>query len=782
MLSAGTAGASEPWDVALVRRANSGELVRVAREGRLIREIEGVPYRLDLSWVDEAAVALADAAATRNRTLTLVYPAPAGHLGVLMAAQIALGSLLGRHSHRQIGILTGDPAGASRLWAALRLGSPGQRVPLTDSFRAWRADPSGRAPMGRRPFSGVLIGRHCANWPTPITIVDHLSGPVEGTPTGTVVRLFADPLDRELSELAQRDELIWGWSDSIISLWHEELESAARGTVPFSVAHGRLSNMAAGVSLNVVVVQQEEASRAIERLRDDLRTLSAVAGPTPPYHMELGLRTAWSHAYTLSGLPCRPSQYDHFAGIPPRAARSTSTFVPEMLAWARSLTGDVREYVELVASDLADLRAALDSSNPLQGAIAGELMVSTSALGVMRTRTAAVAFAAQARWPGAGMAALENGRAKLTWYGRLAKSESWPAAAVVGAPPRSAWHRVESGLARRLSVLVIGDQEADRAQRSYAEVRRARADLASLRRRERVWQELIDNSPPNAPLDVPYETRGVDVTELPAERQPDDPFSPLGTLLRDERPLLEDEGSSERIARADGDAWSTLMDAVEVDTNEGRILLGCDDEVDVLTNAGEPVIVLARELQRGLRLVIGREQGRVGLLEALESSLQHRQDILVARLLIRDYRDRVRDAFGAGGRDFHALFDALHGLGCTKTEQTIRSWVTVGGPMAPRDADDLVRLSTALGIELSTQRHREVFAALTRVRVFRRAAGRALSQAALTAASTPDDTRIDPETGLSVADLRDAVVVATVESVRSLPEPVRLADTGRLLN
>jgi hypothetical protein len=778
----GAAGASEPWDVALVRRANSGELVRVAREGRLIREVDGRPYRLDLSWVDEAAIALADAAATRNRGLSLVYPAPAGHLGVLLAAQIALGSVLGRHSHRRIGILTGDPAGASRLWADLRLGSPGQRVPLTESFRAWRADPSGRAPMGRRPFSGVLVGRRWGDWPTPITIVDHLSGPVEGTPTGTVLRLFADPLDRELSDLAQRDELIWGWSDSIISLWHDELESAAPGTIPFSVAHGRLANMAAGVSLDVVVVQQDEASRAIERLRDDLRTLSAVAGPTPPYHMELGLRTAWSHAYTLSGLPCRPTQYDEFAGVPPRAARATSSFVPEMLAWARSLTGDVREYVELVASDLADLRAALDASNPLQGAISGELTVQTSALGVMRTRTAALAFATHARWPVAGRTAFENGRARVTWYGRLARSDSWPTAAVVGAPARSAWHRVESGLARRLAVLVIGDQEAERAQRSYSELRRARADLASLPRRERVWRELIDDSPPNAPLDVPYETRAVAVTELPVANVPDDPFSPLGSLLRDERPLLDDEGSAERIARTDGDGWSTLVEAVEVDTNEGRILLGCDDEVDVLTNAADPATILARDLQRGMRLVIGREQGRVGLLEALESSLQHRQDILVARLLIRDYRDRLRDAFGAGGRDVRALTDALRKLGCTKTEQTIRTWVTVGGPMAPRDYEDLLRLSTALGLDLSSQRHREVFGGLTRVRVFRRAAGRALAQAALTAISTLDDIRIDPETGLSVADLRDAVVVSTVESVRLLPEPVRLADTGRLLS
>jgi hypothetical protein len=636
--------------------------------------------------------------------------------------------------------------------------------------------------MRRRPFTGVLIGRRWSDWPTPITVVDHLSGPVEGNPTGTVIRLFADPLDRELADLAQRDELIWGWSDSIISLWHEDLEVAARGTVPFSVAHGRLTNMAHGVSLNVVVARQDDASAAIERLRDDLRTLTAAAGEVPPYHMVLGLRTAWSHAYTLAGLPCRPTQYDQFAGMPPRAARSTASFVPEMLAWARSLTGDLRDYVESVASDLADLRAALDASNPLQSAIADELATQARALGVMRTRTAALAYATQANWPASGSTAFERGKAKLTWYGRLARSESWPTAAVVGAPPRSAWHRVESGLAQRLSVLVIGDQEADRARRAYSELRRARADLASLWRRERVWRELIDDSPPEAPLDVPYEPQAIEVTLLPAERTPDDPFSPLGALLRDERPLLDDEGSSERIAQPDGGAWSTFVDAVEVVTTEGRILLGCDDEVDVLTNSGDTEVILAIDLVRGLRLVIGREQGRVGLLEALESSLQHRQDILVARLLIRDYRDRIRDAFDARSRDIRALIQSLYELGCTKTEQTIRTWVTVGGPMAPRDFDDLVRLSTALELNLTTQRHREVFAALTRVRVFRRAAGRALSQAALTAASTLDESRIDPETGLSVADLRDAVLVATVESVELLAEPVRLADTGRLLN
>ena len=771
--------ASEPWDVALLRRGDSARLVQVAREGRLVRRFEGAPLRVDLSWVDEAAVALADAAATRNRNLTLVYPAPAGQLGVLMAAQIALGAVLKRHGHRQIGLLTGDPGGASRLWTELRLASPGQRVPLSESFPLWRAGPTGSAPMGRRPFTGVLIGRRWRDWPTTVTVVDHLSGPIDGTPSGTVLRLFADPLDRELETLASHGELLWGWSDSIISLWHADIETSARGTIPFSVANERLAAMAQGVDLGLEVLEHPPAEMAIEALRDDLATLSKAAGDPPPRNVLFGLKVAWGHALTLASLPCTPEQYDSHCGLPPRAARSTAEFAPEIAAWAKTLDGDLADYADMVATDLNDLRSALTSGNPMTRASLKHWQAPGGCLSVFRTRTAANS------WADAAPVSMDVERGteslpRATWYSRIGKEATCPQAYVVGAPSRSAWHRLDSGLASQLTVAVFGKGEAERVERAARAVRLARARWASLAQRERVWRALVDDSPPPPPLDVPLVEPTVSVESGPAYEPRLDPFSPLGRLLTDDRPLISEEGPTEMIARQGNGEWSTYVDAVEVETDQGIVLLAADQEVDVLRGADEPGTCLARELKSGLRLILGREEGRVGLLDALEDTLLHRPDILAARLLARDLRERIQLAFLKTGMTATDVYDGLRAHGCRKTQQSVRSWLRPSGPLAPRDFDDLERLVQVLGIEHNPGWLKEVFAGVTRLRVFRRAAGKALHQAATASISGADETRIDPETGLSIADLREAVVIVEVRGVSPMPTQARVIDLGRL--
>jgi hypothetical protein len=67
-----------------------------------------------------------------------------------------------------------------------------------------------------------------------------------------------------------------------------------------------------------------------------------------------------------------------------------------------------------------------------------------------------------------------------------------------------------------------------------------------------------------------------------------------------------------------------------------------------------------------------------------------------------------------------------------------------------------------------------------RIRTFRRAAGKALAKAATVAVTSKDYGRVDPETGLSVADLQEAVVVAMIQEVRTLAEPVPITLTGYL--
>ena len=769
----------EPWDAELIRRQGTGTLVQIARQGRLVLNgVEGA-RRVDLSWVDEAALALVQAALERRKTLHLVYPAPAGQVSVLLAAQILVHELIQHRDSPSVGLLTNDPGAAIRLWDQISIRRGSERVAISSVFRGYRAGANGASPFGRdRFFKGLLAGRACSSWPVNTTIVDELAGPVAGEPRGSTIRVYADPFDSRLERAVANGDLLWGWSESILRLWNEELEHARADTVPFSVAHSRLETISRGVDLTVCVCHNESAEKALLRLRQDLGELARAVGPRPPRHLELGLRVAWSHASALSSLPCEPSWYDRFAGVPPRAARATSEFERELSAWSRTLDGRLREYSSAVASDLADLRAALETKgNPSLPVLKRTAASKTPTLAVLRTKTAARALLSRL---GADPGGESVGALRVAWLGQLHRLPACEEAIVTGAPPRSAWHRIDSGIARDVRILVLGDDESKRAKWAIGELKVARQKWGGLSIRAATWKALVGGPPPPPPLDVPYVPSIIRDSLGPTVGMESDPFSPLGSLFDDDRPLLEDEGSSEHVARADDSGiWNATVRAVEVRTDLGLLLLPEDEEVDVLSE-DEPITLCASALTPGMRVVVGRQSGRIGLLEALEDKLKHRPDLLAARMLVKDYQERVHAAFATSGHNFSPLYARLKARGCEKLEVTIKAWVTRGGPMGPRDEVDLIALIAALRLELPDGRAREIFAALGRIRTFRRAAGRALARAATEAALSYEDAKVDPTTGLSLADLRDAVVIVKVQSVRKLDSPVRLADTGRL--
>ncbi|HEY5011329.1 MAG TPA: hypothetical protein VIK61_01320 [Acidimicrobiia bacterium] len=139
----------------------------------------------------------------------------------------------------------------------------------------------------------------------------------------------------------------------------------------------------------------------------------------------------------------------------------------------------------------------------------------------------------------------------------------------------------------------------------------------------------------------------------------------------------------------------------------------------------------------------------------------------------------MRARWPASGLTIAALHRAMTDIGCDKTSHAVRSWVTEG-TMAPQHIDDLERLNRALALGMSDVQVRELFAGVQRRRGFRRAAGRALAAAARDATVVADAATIDSETGLSIADLRDAVVEAVVLEVTPCDDPVPLTLLGTL--
>jgi hypothetical protein len=311
-------------------------------------------------------------------------------------------------------------------------------------------------------------------------------------------------------------------------------------------------------------------------------------------------------------------------------------------------------------------------------------------------------------------------------------------------------------------------------------LREARTKWSCLRTLERTWRSLFSENPPEWPDMLPTEAHKPSIVEGPRYIDQNDPFSPLGYLLRDDRPLISDEGLSESIAEEDGKGvWRSFVDAVEVDTDKGYVLLVHGREIEVLVK-GEILDYRPERLKSGMILLLGRQSGRVGLIAALEEHMRDRSDLIVAKILLESYQSRVYRAFAESRLSIYTLHQRLMAVGCDKTDQAARNWVSETGVMAPRERSDMKRLCDVLGIGFTGTQVGEMFAGIERIRIFRRSVGRSLAAAAKRATIYQDQTVIDEATGISVADLREAIIEAKVRSIREIPKPIPLSEIGCL--
>lgn len=763
-------------DATLIAGHAPTSLVGIGRERRLIVNDGHGPHRVDLCWVDEVALALIAMAQSRRESLTIVYPAPAGQVGVLLAAQLLLHQFVHGNRESSVGLVTADTTMATRKWNALQIATTGAHVTIADVFPAYRAGPDGESPGGGRRLQGVIIGQRCKGWPVDHLVVDHLAGLVRVDTTQPSIEVFADPIDPGLRRVEEAGHPIWGWSEvGIASANH--LEVRADHTLPFSVASERLDTIAAGVDVRLRVARHPDAEAAVSRAREDLRLLRSMAPDRRDRNLERGLSAAWHHLSTLTSLPSTPSLFDQFAGLPPMAARATRTFASELSAWANTLSGDVAEIASILASDIADLRAALELGNPFEETLREIHASGTETLVVTRTATAAKALLS--------LLDIQPQGGRATTFavhpiGSLHRQGTWARALMIGEPSPWDWHRLLCGLAPCVEILTLGEQSASSCATSIASVESARDHWGGTKMRERTWLAVVGTPPPEVPNPPPLAIRPLLIVDGAEHVAVPDPFGALAALF-DLDPLdIGGEGPGGTLARQDdsGD-WTAAVPAVTVTTDQGLLMLEVGRSVDV--REGSTIKERRAEtLEPGAILLVGRRQGRVGLLEALQERLRDRPDLLTARFLVDRYRHLVRTRLAESGLTVTSLHRALTERGCEKTSAAVRSWVTEGTMAAPQQFADLEKLNDALGLGLSSVQLAEVFAGIQRRRGFRRAAGRALAAAARGSTIVADENRVDPETGMSIADLREAVVEALVIDVTPCEQPVPLTLLGRL--
>jgi hypothetical protein len=765
-----------PWDALILEGGDATSFVEIGRQGRLVLEDRTGPHLVDLCWVDEVALSLIDIAIGRRLNLDLVYPAPAGQVGVLLAAQLLIHRFVRGASSTALGLVTADTTLAARTWDALRIATVGAREPLTEVFPCIRAGPEGENPLRSRHVQCLVVGQKFDQWPVDILVVDHLAGPVSAECNVPTVEVFSDPVDPALQRNERAGRLIWGWSESDLSRWNEDLKVRGERSVSFSVASERIETIARGSDVTISVSRHPVAEAAVDRIHEDLRLLRRSSAAHTDRNFERGMSAAWHHLTTLASLPCKPVQFDRFCGFPPWAARPTSGFAKELAAWSTTLTGDQADYAGILASDVDDLRASLDLGNPFSESIAEALRSGVETLVVTRTRTAARALLGSIGGDPDGQS---FGCLSVCHLGKLHREGTWPNALMIGEPSPWDWHRLLSGLSGQLTILTLGDKSARTCADAVVRLRGAREHWGSSEVRGMTWRMLLREDPPPTPTstpDVPFAVLTVDGAEFVPEPDPFESFLSLFEL----NPLdVGGEGPGDAIARQHDGEWTAAVPAVIVTTDKGTILLEADREVEV--RVGTKILDRRPEqLKIGDVLLIGRRAGRVGLIEALEERLANRPDLLAARIMIDHYHRVVRAKFRESGLSLSEFHRRMVGAGCDKTSFATRSWVIEGTIMAPRDYEDLESLNAVLQLEMSDVQTAELFAGVQRRRNFRRAAGRALAEAARSSTVSEDQGKVDDESGLSIADLRDAVIEATVVATEPCAAPIPLSLIGRL--
>jgi hypothetical protein len=769
-----SSNASSTWADELKRFERPHSLISIAREGRLVRHGPKGAQRTQISAVDECVLTLVDIARFKRKNIAFLYPAPAGDVAVLLSAQLLIQSLVRQLPSAGLGLITADPVSAARAWEELRIASGQTRTALSAAFPCYRADPDGRSPFGPRSFKGLLLGSRCRDWPVDFLVIDHLAGLVANSSQTPSVHLFADPLDPALEAFAAGGDLVWSFARDELNPTEGSDERSQ--LVPFSVAQDRMEVIATGIQVAVDVVRNREAENCVRRIRDDLRTMAGLCGPSPAPAIAKGVRVAWQHFTTLLCLPCRPSSFDRFAGVPPIAARATVTFEHEIAAWARTLRGEIAEYALVLASDLGEFRGILENCSPFEVPIKAAADGETDVLCVVRTHTAGRALMFEL----AGDPECQSyRRLHVRGIRKLNREGCWSRAIVVGLLSKWEWNHIDSGMSKDIRLLLLGATELRIAESMIDALSSSRKRWVSKEARRPVFVELLGITPPDS--DPQVRELNVCVTAVEEPPEPSDPLTRLESLGLSAPLHIEEEGGEERVAEElEGGSWAGAVDAVDVRTDCGTITLPVERSVEV--RQGNAIIdCQASNLQPGMCLLLGKREGRLGLLEAMAERLQKsRPDLFAATLLVSDLRGAVRSAFRTAGISVTSLYERLRLEGFDKTYHTARAYLADAGPLAPRDLVDLKLLNKVLKLDYSDRRVHEIFAGVTRLRVFRRAAGRALASAARESSVGSADYRIDPATGLSVADLKDAILEANVVEVIRRPEPVPLSELGRL--
>ena len=248
---------------------------------------------------------------------------------------------------------------------------------------------------------------------------------------------------------------------------------------------------------------------------------------------------------------------------------------------------------------------------------------------------------------------------------------------MIGEPSPWDWHRLLSGLAPNVEILTLGKQSAAGCASSIASIRAAQDHWGGVAVRERTWRTLVGRRPPVTPAEISAPRRPV-LTLDGAEYVPEpDPFEELASLF-DLSPSMSGAKDRARGSRAKTVTGTGPQPCPRSQSRRTRARFSSrSDSPSRSETAPRSSSAAPNSSNQASILLVGRQQGRVGLLEALEERLGDRPDLLAARFLLDDYRRLSGARFAESGSDRRST---APGTGRPRMRQDHRGSTLTGSP------------------------------------------------------------------------------------------------------
>ena len=752
---------------------------------------------------DTELLGAVDAAVASRTPIAVALPFAGTAAPILLGAAAVAGAILRTNSLRvEIGVVS------SRLTSRVlydHLCFNDQRI--SDFIpRTW-TDPNGRAHVVGRPNHDSGGRLHLVNTVERLGSLRHaLDGVVVDSSAVTpedvgrltadlggrvpMVYLTADPQDPGVRAIRRAGGVVWGWDRASL----EEL--AVPDTPPRSADAGYLlvdPAMLTAAARGVAEVWTPEGSddgtadALAGQLRDDLIALTRAAGPGPDRY---GLRWAWAVSNLLSQLPITPQVYDEHLGSNPFAIRLTRA--PSVARdYARNAVGPFRDRWYSLADTLQAVLAGhswalrfeliqrwLDEA--VNAGVSSVLAAANPAVALAITVALDESPDTSPDWKHhIDVLALREIRAdrrpivsasNLCLPGPLPRAHRW----MLAAPP-----------AERMVVIAIGSAEAAQvlAQRSTAQAatRALREETANLSAVALGVRKPAASPPPGVADKVTL--IGTEIARDAGARSagPDgEPWEPLDLDLADllQRSIIPGGPDPlRRTALAARASVPAMLLHFRVPDDDSALLV--EPNALLVRRRGASVRrVAAKSVVPGDVILLIDRAARRDLLESVSDSLSESAEYAPLAHLIAFWHARA-GRLRNGTLTYAEVLRRMHGTSIT-TEQAVGMWIR-GEVDGPLDPEDIKRFALAVGDNrLAEEADRIGWAVKTLHRV-RRKIGTWLSAQISGARLRPEDTLIDADLGIRVADLLESVSSYEVDAVEPGPFQVPPDTVGVVL-